>query len=124
MIVMIVVMLAVYSPQLRQAQLLEFEAAAQAERMPDVLRAESYAFVALPAEVFWSGEVIIITTPPRQYNEVCSSACAQVNEENINRGYLCPLAGLPTTGWVHGITLFSRRAEAIAAWMSGLEIGD
>lgn len=25
-------------------------------------------------------------------------------------------------GWVHGITLFSKRAESVAAWMDGLEI--
>lgn len=38
------------------------------DRLPDVLKAESYAFVALPAEAFWDG---------------------QVNAENIKRGELC-----------------------------------
>lgn len=37
------------------------------DRLPDVLKAESYAFVALPAEAFWDG---------------------QVNDENIKRGGL------------------------------------
>eukprot|EP00595_Chromulina_sp_UTEXLB2642_P000470 CAMPEP_0196761160 /NCGR_PEP_ID=MMETSP1095-20130614/313_1 /TAXON_ID=96789 ORGANISM="Chromulina nebulosa, Strain UTEXLB2642" /NCGR_SAMPLE_ID=MMETSP1095 /ASSEMBLY_ACC=CAM_ASM_000446 /LENGTH=292 /DNA_ID=CAMNT_0042110343 /DNA_START=95 /DNA_END=970 /DNA_ORIENTATION=- len=89
-----------YNPQLRQQTLLDYDVS-QPDRLPDVLRAESYAFVALPAEVFWDG---------------------QVNTENINRGVLCPIKQMPKTGWIHGITLFSKRAEAIAAWMSGVEI--
>lgn len=89
-----------YNPQLRQQTILDYDVT-QPDRLPDVLKAESYAFVALPAEVFWNGEV---------------------NADNINRGRLCPLGGMPKTGWVHGITLFSKRAEAVAAWMNGLEI--
>ena len=89
-----------YSPQLRQQTVLDYDAA-QSDRLPDVLKSESYAFVALRAESFWSGEV---------------------NRENINRGHLCPLAGMPRTGWIQGLALFSRRADAVAAWMSGLEI--
>ena len=27
-----------------------------------------------------------------------------------------------TIGWIHGITLFSKRADSIAAWMDGFEI--
>ena len=61
------------------------------DRLPDVLKAESYAFVALPAEAFWDG---------------------QVNSENIKRGRLCPIRDLPKTGWIHGITLFSKVCEA------------
>jgi RNA-binding protein Tab2/Atab2 len=57
------------------------------DRLPDVLKAESYAFVALPAEAFWDG---------------------QVNSENIKKGRLCPIRDLPKTGWIHGITLFSK----------------
>lgn len=89
-----------YSPQLRQQTVLDYDVA-QPDRLPDVLKSESYAFVALRAESFWSREV---------------------NEQNIGRGYLCPLEGMPRTGWIQGLTLFSRRAEAVAAWMSGLEI--
>lgn len=90
-----------FNPQLRQQTVLDYEVT-QADRLPDVLRPEAYAFVALPAEVFWDG---------------------QVSSSNINRGSLCPLQDLPRTGWVHGITLISKRAESIAAWLSGLEIG-
>lgn len=89
-----------YNPQLRQQTILDYDVS-QPDRLPDVLKAESYAFVALPAEVFWNGEV---------------------NSENINRGRLCPIKDMPKTGWIHGITLFSKRAEAVAAWMNGLEI--
>jgi len=89
-----------YNPQLRQQTILDYDVS-QPDRLPDVLKAESYAFVALPAEAFWNGEV---------------------NEENINRGRLCPIAQMPKTGWIHGITLFSKRADAVASWMNGLEI--
>jgi len=89
-----------FNPQLRQQTILDYEVS-QPDRLPDVLKAESYAFVALPAEVFWNGEV---------------------NAENINRGRLCPIREMPKTGWIHGITLFSKRAEAVASWMNGLEI--
>lgn len=89
-----------YNPNLKQQTILDYEVS-QAERLPDVLRAQSYAFVALPAEAFWNSEV---------------------TRENIKRGRLSPLRDLPKTGWVHGITLFSVRAESIAAWMDGLEI--
>ena len=89
-----------FNPQLRQQTILDYDVS-QPDRLPDVLKAESYAFVALPAEVFWNGEV---------------------NAENINRGRLCPIREMPKTGWIHGITLFSKRAEAVASWMNGLEI--
>jgi|LauGreSuBDMM15SN_2_FD.fasta_scaffold31329_2 hypothetical protein len=89
-----------YNPQLRQQTILDYDVS-QPDRLPDVLKAQSYAFVALPAEVFWNKEV---------------------NEDNINRGRLCPIREMPKAGWIHGITLFSKRAEAVAAWMNGLEI--
>ena len=89
-----------YNPQLRQQTILDYDVS-QPDRLPDVLKAQSYAFVALPAESFWNNEI---------------------NDENINRGRLCPMRDLPRTGWIHGITLFSKRSESIAAWMSGLEI--
>ena len=89
-----------YNQQLRQQTILDYDVN-QPDKLPDVLKSESYAFVALPAEVFWDG---------------------QVNNENIKRGRLCPIKDLPKTGWVHGITLFSKRADAVAAWMSGLEL--
>eukprot|EP00981_Chlorochromonas_danica_P009893 scaffold2865_cov160-Ochromonas_danica.AAC.4 len=90
-----------YNVQLKQQSIFDYEVN-QPDRMPDVLRAQSYAFVALPAEVFWSN---------------------QVNKENIKQGYLCPIREMPKAGWIHGVTLFSKRASSIAAWMNGLEIG-
>lgn len=89
-----------YNPQLRQQTILDYEVS-QPDRLPDVLRAESYAFVALPAEVFWNNEV---------------------NQDNIKKGKLSPIREMPKTGWIHGITLISQRASSIAAWMNGLEI--
>jgi hypothetical protein len=53
-----------YNPQLKQQTILDYDVS-QPDRLPDVLKAESYAFVALPAEAFWDG---------------------QVNTENIKRG--------------------------------------
>lgn len=91
-----------YDPKLKQTTILDYDVS-QPDRLPDVLKSESYAFVALPAEVFWEG---------------------QINAENMKRGSLCPLRDMPKTGWVHGITLFSKRAEAVASWMCGLEIGN
>lgn len=89
-----------YNPSLKQQTLLDYEVN-KADRLPDIIRAQKYSFVALPAEAFWNKEV---------------------NEENINKGYLANIRDLPKTGWVHGITLFSSRASAIASWMVGLEI--
>jgi hypothetical protein len=89
-----------YNAQLKQQTILDYDVVSP-DRLPDVLKSESYAFVALRAESFWSKEV---------------------NEDNINKGYLCPIKDMPTTGWIQGITLFSRRAESVAAWMNGLEL--
>lgn len=89
-----------YNAELKQQTILDFEIS-QPERLPDVFKAESYAFVTLPAETFWNGEV---------------------NAGNINRGKLNPFTDMPKTGWVHGITLMSKRADSVAAWMEGLEI--
>ncbi|KAJ1434451.1 hypothetical protein B484DRAFT_446621 [Ochromonadaceae sp. CCMP2298] len=90
-----------YNPQLKQQTILDYDVS-QPDRLPDVLKAESYAFVALPAEVFWD---------------------KQVNADNIKKGRLCPIRGMPKTGWIHGVTLLSKRSESIAAWMDGIEIG-
>ena len=90
-----------YNPQLRQQTILDYDVS-QPDRLPDVLKSESYAFVALPAEALWNGEI---------------------NKENVNRGKLCPITELPKEGLVYGITLFSKRADSVAAWMSGLELG-
>lgn len=89
-----------YNPTLKQQTILDYEVK-QAEKLPDTLRAQSYAFVALPAESFWNGEI---------------------NQENMQRGKVVPLRDMPKTGWIHGITLFSSRATSIATWMTGVEI--
>jgi hypothetical protein len=89
-----------YSATLKQQTILDYEVS-QAQRLPDVFRAKSYAFVALPAEVFWNQEI---------------------NKENMKKGQLCALNGMPTTGWIHGLTLFSPRADSIAKWFQGLEM--
>lgn len=95
-----------FNAQLRQQTILEYDVS-QPDRLPDTIKSESYAFTALPVEVFFEG---------------------QVNKENIKRGVLCPLRELPPsaskeeTRYVHGITLFSKRADAVAAWMNGLDI--
>lgn len=91
-----------YNAQLKQGNIMDYEVS-QPERLPDLLKSESYAYVALPAEAFWSKEV---------------------NNENIKIGRLCPITDMPKTGWVHGITLFSKRADSIAAWMQALEIAN
>lgn len=89
-----------YDPKLRQQTILDYDVS-QPDRLPDVFKAQKYAFVVLPAESFWSNEV---------------------NEENSKMGYLAPIGGMPKTGLIHGIVLYSSRAESIAAWMNGLEI--
>lgn len=89
-----------YNKQLKQQTILDYDIR-QPDRLPDVCKAESYAFVALPAEAFHDGDV---------------------NKDNIKRGRLCPVDEMPKEGWIHGITLFSKRAEAVAAWMNGLEM--
>jgi hypothetical protein len=89
-----------YNPTLKQQTILDIEVS-KPDRLPDVLRAEKYAFVALPAEVFWN---------------------QQINQENIQIGKLMSLQGMPKVGWIHGITLFSQRGSNIAAWMNGLEL--
>eukprot|EP01036_Dinobryon_divergens_P025609 gene25609-34175_t len=95
-------LMAGYNPQLKQQTILDYDVT-QPDRLPDVFKAESYAFVALPSEVFWDG---------------------QVNAENIKKGRLCPIRDMPRKEgtWVHGINLYSKRAAAVAAWMNGLEI--
>lgn len=56
-----------YNPQLKQQTILDYDVVAP-DRLPDVLKSESYAFVALRAESFWNQEV---------------------NSENINKGVYC-----------------------------------
>lgn len=78
-------------------------------KLPDALRGEQYAFVALPVAEFLPG--------------------GDVNDENIGVGRLCPL---PTTGpsqqqlpgdaFVQGIVILTTRAKALASWLAGSEV--
>jgi len=77
-------------------------------KMPDALRGEKYAFVALPLAEFLPG--------------------GGVTEENIGVGKLCTisesLAGdlPPADTFVQGIVILTQRPEALAAWLAGTEV--
>lgn len=72
------------------------------EKLPDALRGEQYAFVSLPAECFRNGEI---------------------NDDNIGCGKIFSLpADIPDDAMIQGMLLLSRRAGALAAWLSGLEV--
>lgn len=74
-------------------------------KLPEQLRGEQYAVATLPYAEFLPG--------------------GSISEENIGFGSLCPL---PTAGdisadtMVAGVVIFSRRAKAIAAWLTGLDL--
>lgn len=77
-------------------------------KMPDALRGEKYAFVALPlAEMLPGGSI---------------------NSDNIGVGRLCPISdtlagGLPPADtFVQGIVILTQRPEALAAWLAGTEL--
>lgn len=77
-------------------------------KMPDSLRGEKYAFVALPlAELLPGGSI---------------------TDENIGVGRLCAisesLAGdlPPADTFVQGIVILTQRPEALAAWLAGTEL--
>jgi hypothetical protein len=90
-----------YDPGLRERPTVIDYEIGQRDPLPDVVKADSYAFVALTAEAFWE---------------------KQVNKDNIKKGCLCPISEMPRSGWIHGVCLFSKRADAVAAWMDGMEI--
>jgi RNA-binding protein Tab2/Atab2 len=85
-------------------------------KLPDALRGEKYAFVALPIQEFLPG--------------------GSVTTQNIGVGRLCPVpnAFLPsqddgddvaTIGadtFVQGVVILSSRAAALAAWLAGTEV--
>ena len=77
-------------------------------KMPDALRGEKYAFVALPLAEFMSG--------------------GSITEENIGVGRLCPipenLSGdmPPADTFVQGIVILTQRPDALAAWLTGTEL--
>lgn len=76
-------------------------------KLPDALRGEQYAFVALPLAEFLPG--------------------GGVNEDTIGVGRLCPLPAsireLPAGDtFVQGLVLLTRRANAMATWLAGAEV--
>mmetsp|Transcript_4956 Transcript_4956/g.9453 ORF Transcript_4956/g.9453 Transcript_4956/m.9453 type:complete len:348 (+) Transcript_4956:107-1150(+) len=72
-------------------------------KLPDALRGEKYAFVALPVAEFLEG--------------------GGINNENIGVGRLCPMdPNLPADEFVQGIVILTNRAEALASWLAGTEL--
>jgi len=72
-------------------------------KLPDALRGEKYAFVSLPLAEFREG--------------------GGVDNENIGVGRLCPVdETLPADAFVQGIAIFTKRADAMASWLSGTEL--
>lgn len=72
-------------------------------KLPDALRGEKYAFVALPLAEFLPG--------------------GDINEENIGVGKLCPIdPEFPADAFVQGVVILTQRPQALAAWLAGTEV--
>jgi RNA-binding protein Tab2/Atab2 len=72
-------------------------------KLPDALRGEKYAFVALPLAEFKQG--------------------GSINESNIGMGRVCQIpSDLPADAFVQGVVIFSSRAKALASWLAGTEV--
>ena len=76
-------------------------------KLPDALRGEKYAFVALPIQEFLPG--------------------GGVTPETIGVGRLCQLPASITENvaadtFVQGVVILSNRAAALAAWLAGTEV--
>jgi len=72
-------------------------------KLPDALRGEKYAFVALPVAEFKKG--------------------GSINQDNIGVGRLCPVDPmLAADEFVQGIAIFTSRASALASWLQGTEL--
>lgn len=72
-------------------------------KLPDALRGEKYAFVALPVAEFLPG--------------------GGVSQENVGLGRLAPVpAGIPGDAFVQGVVILTERAEALASWLAGTEV--
>lgn len=72
-------------------------------KLPDALRGEKYAFVALPVAEFLEG--------------------GGITSENVGVGRLCPLdSDIPADEFVQGIVILTNRADALASWLAGTEI--
>ncbi|CAM9616476.1 unnamed protein product [Chrysoparadoxa australica] len=72
-------------------------------KLPDELRGEKYAFVALPVTEFREG--------------------GSISNENIGVGRLAPVdPALPDDTMIQGILMLTERAKPLAQWVSGLEM--
>jgi hypothetical protein len=72
-------------------------------KLPDALRGEKYAFVALPLAEFLPG--------------------GDVNESNVGVGRLCPIdPELPADAFVQGVVILTQRPKALASWLAGTEV--
>jgi len=73
------------------------------QKLPDALRGEKYAFVGLPVFEFTKG--------------------GSISDENIGVGKLCTLpANIPADSFIQGIVILTQRADALATWLSGVEV--
>jgi len=72
-------------------------------KLPDALRGEKYAFVALPLAEFMED--------------------GSIDADNIGVGRLCPVDDtLPADAFVQGIVILTSRAVALASWIGGTEL--
>jgi len=72
-------------------------------KLPDALRGEKYAFVALPLAEFRPG--------------------GDISRDNVGVGRLCPVdPTLPADAFVQGIVVLTSRAKALASWLAGTEV--
>lgn len=73
-------------------------------KLPEQLRGEQYAIATLPYAEFAPG--------------------GSITEENVGFGSLCPLpaSDISPDTMVGGVVIFSRRARAIAAWLTGVDL--
>jgi hypothetical protein len=72
-------------------------------RLPDALRGEKYAFVALPVAEFLPG--------------------GSVDATNIGVGRICTIPrDIPADAFVQGVVILTNRAEALASWLAGTEV--
>lgn len=77
-------------------------------KMPDSLRGEKYAFVALPLAEFLPG--------------------GDISEDNIGVGRLCTISDRfledlpPADTFVQGVVILTQRPDALAAWLAGTEV--
>jgi len=72
-------------------------------KLPDSLRGEKYAFVALPVAEFLEG--------------------GGIGAENVGVGRICPVdPSLAADDFVQGIVILTDRADALASWLAGTEL--